>query len=136
MLLQRKNDSRDASSTSLMRAARGRAASAGTVERCGRAAAAAGSRSTRKRKLGLTSTPLERPLDARFEAPVRTPRLVERHQHLQIGVGDRPAVGAPRERGEDLRARTRFLRRRASGGTRRAGGATRCRRARRWSAAP
>ena len=66
------------------------------------AAAAGGSRSTRNRNSGLTSTPLERALDARLEAAVGAARLVERQQRLQIRRRDRPPVGAPRQRRQDL----------------------------------
>ena len=89
MLLHRKNESRDASSRSLMRYGVSGATSAG-------------SRSTRNRNSGLTSRPLQRRARCRRRSRLLAPSRVEREQRLQVRVGHRPAVGAARQRREDL----------------------------------
>ena len=92
MLPQRKNDRREATSTSLRRYG-------------APASDPAGSRSMRSRKSGVDEHPLQRELDARREvaAAVALPAaLEEREQRVDVVGRHRPAVGESREPRDDL----------------------------------
>ena len=97
MLLQRKNDRREASSTSGMRYAR---APSFTL---------AGSASMRNRKSGLTSSRSSADPDAGVEGAVGAAALVEAEQRLHVVVRRGPAVRAPRERRQNLRRARRLF---------------------------
>ncbi len=91
MLLQRKNERREASSTSVIRCTGG---------------PPAGSRSTRNTKFGLARIALQRGFDAGFECsgPVANlPRaVVKGHQTMEVRFADWLAVGAAGECRNDL----------------------------------
>ena len=67
-----------------------------------RARRVAGSRSTRNTNIGLARMRCSARLDARLEAAVAPARVVERQQRPHVLVGHRPAIGAPRQRRQDL----------------------------------
>ncbi len=94
MLLQRKNDSRDASSTSLI-----------AMRRAGRQARRVALGAEQERRAGQDAR--EAGADAGVEVAALGARVaVERQRRLDVVVVDRPAEGAPRERREDLVRRT------------------------------
>ena len=100
MLLQRKNDSRLASSSS--------------VTRCGvPAGRLAGSLSERNRKAGLVrirARPVRMP--ASKSPPAARSSPVQRHRRVDVRLRHRPPERAARHRGQDLLRARRFLRRR------------------------
>ena len=109
MLLHRKNDRRDASSTS--------------GDAIGRARLHAGGIGfDAKQKIGADEQPLERRADAGFEVALGAPGLVEAEQRLHVVVRRRPAIRAPRQRRENLRRARRFLACARRESTRRCGG--------------
>ena len=97
MLLQRKNDSREASSTSLMRYAR----SGRRLRRVGFDA---------EQELGADEQPVERELDSLVEASLGATFTIEREQRPHVGRRHRPAKRAARERGQDPRRTCLFTR--------------------------
>ncbi len=117
MLLQRKNDNRDASSTSLTENAPASVALALDAVQ----------------ELRAHEQALERELDSRVEAAFGAAQLVERHEVRDVGVDGRPAIRAARERAQDLLGARHFGIRvlgGGSGGRRRFGRGSASRRAR------
>ena len=54
-----------------------------------------------EQELGTDEHPLDRALDAPFEAALDATLLVERHEPVEVGVSHRATVGAPREHRQD-----------------------------------
>ena len=112
MLLQRKNDRRDASSTI------GDSVDLAGLDAVGRALEA-------KHELGRREDPAQRHLDAGVEPALLASRGVEVHQRRELLAVDGVAERARRERLDDLPARTALPRARWRAGRRRCAAASR-----------
>ena len=94
MLLHRKNESREASSRSLMRYD----AAGGGVLRIGFDA---------EQELRVDQHGAQRSPDSRIEISVGPPLAIQRHRPLDLRFRDRPAIGAPHQRRRESSSRTR-----------------------------
>ena len=63
----------------------------------------------------IDQQPLERSLDAAFEASDRTSFTIELDDRIEVGAGDRPPEGAAREGRQDLARAAVFVSRRSPG---------------------